>query len=123
MIYGERIRLRKHERDDLEKFVEWFNNPEVRRGISLYLPLSLDEEESWYEAMLKRPSEEQPLAIEIKESGTWKMIGNCGLFGFNWRVRFAEFGIGIGDTSYWNQGYGTEARPLKSLRRREGRDH
>ena len=29
MIYGERIRLRRDERVDLPKFVEWLNDPEV----------------------------------------------------------------------------------------------
>ena len=31
MIYGERIRLRRDERTDLPKFVEWLNDPEVCR--------------------------------------------------------------------------------------------
>ena len=29
MIYGKRVRLRGAERSDLEKFVEWINDPEV----------------------------------------------------------------------------------------------
>ena len=40
MIYGDRIRLRADERADLPRFVEWLNDPEVREGISYYLPLS-----------------------------------------------------------------------------------
>jgi len=42
----------------------------------------------------------------------WELIGNCGLFGIDWRVRQAEFGIFIGAKNYWNQGYGTEALKL-----------
>ena len=37
MIYGERIRLRRNERSDIPKFVEWLNDPEVRRYLSIRL--------------------------------------------------------------------------------------
>ena len=113
MIYGERIRLRANERADLPCFVEWLNDPEVREGISSYLPLSLAREEQWYENMLKLPRDEQPLGIEIRdEHDTWKLIGNCGFFEFNWRCRSAEVGIFIGQKSIWNKGYGTEVMRL-----------
>ena len=109
MIYGERIRLRSIERTDLAQFVEWLNDPEVRNGLMINLPLSLTEEETWYENMLKRPQVEHPLVIEIMTDDGWEPIGNCGLMGFDWQVRQAEFGIFIGAKHYWNQGYGTEA--------------
>jgi RimJ/RimL family protein N-acetyltransferase len=40
---------------------------------------------------------------------TWKLIGNCGFFNYDQRNANAEFGIMIGEKSYWNKGYGTEA--------------
>jgi len=109
MIYGENLRLRHVEREDLPKFVYWLNDPEVTQGLSIRLPLSIDEEESWYEQVLKQPAEERPLCIEVKLEDGWQLIGNCGLFTIDWRNRNAEFGIFIGDKSSWNQGYGTEA--------------
>ncbi len=112
MIYGQRIRLRKVGRQDLESFTEWLNDPQVRMGITMYLPLSLEEEEDWYEQAIKRPPAERPLAIEIRSGETWRLIGSCSLFDFDWRIRSAEFGILIGDKSCWNQGYGTEATRL-----------
>ena len=45
MIYGNRIRLRAPERVDLPLFVNWLNDPEVRRGLARYLPISTAEEE------------------------------------------------------------------------------
>ena len=108
MIYGERVRLRHVERDDLPRFVEWLNDPQVTQGLSIYIPLSMDEEQRWYEQMLKRPNEERPLCIEAKQEDDWKLIGNSGFFTIDWRNRNAEFGIFIGDRAYWNQGYGTE---------------
>jgi RimJ/RimL family protein N-acetyltransferase len=112
MIYGERIRLRAIERGDLAQFTEWLNDPEVRRGLMVNLPFSLAEEEAWFENMLKSPQAEHPLGIEIITDDGWELIGNCGLFGIDWRVRQAEFGIFIGAKQYWNQGYGTEAFKL-----------
>lgn len=109
MIYGDRIRFRAIEREDLPRFVNWLNDPEVRENLALYLPLSMSHEESWFENMLKRPQEEQPMSIEIKQEGVWKPIGNCGYFNLDWRCRSGEVGIFIGEKQLWNQGYGTEA--------------
>ena len=112
MIYGEGIRLRAADRDDLPMFVEWFNDPEVRHGLMMYLPLSMAKEEQWFEAMLKRPQDEHPLVIEIEKQDQWVSIGNCGVFDIDWRIRSAEVGIVIGEKEYWNQGHGTNAMRL-----------
>lgn len=112
MIYGNRIRLRRDERSDLPKFVEWLNDPEVRRYLSMSLPISQAGEENWFENMLKRPPEEQPFAIEIRDGDAWRLIGNCGFFEIDQRARSSEVGIFIGDKSCWNQGYGAEVMRL-----------
>jgi RimJ/RimL family protein N-acetyltransferase len=96
------------EREDLPLFVEWLNDPEVRHGLSLYVPLSMAEEEGWFENVLKGPIDERPLVIEIQDDGAWRMIGNSGFHNLEWRNRSAELGIFIGDKSCWDQGYGTE---------------
>lgn len=112
MIYGKRIRFRAPERDDLSTFVNWINDPEVRAGLSLFLPMSMAQEERWYDDMIKRPVEEHPLSIETKKGEDWIIIGNIGLFGFDSIARSAEAGILIGDRNYWNKGYGTDAMKL-----------
>lgn len=112
MIYGKRIRLRHVEQADLPRFVEWLNDPEVRQGLAMYLPLSQVEEEAWFEKMLKRSPDEQPLAIEVQARDGWEMVGNCGFFELDWRNRNAELGVVIGDKSYWNRGYGTDVMRL-----------
>ena len=112
MLYGKRIRLRSNERSDLPKFVEWLNDPEIRRFLSMSMPISESTEEQWFEKVLKRPPEEQPLGIEIKKGGGWRLIGNCGFFDINWRARSAEVGLLIGDKACWNKGYGTEVMCL-----------
>lgn len=112
MIYGKRVRLRHTEKDDLYLFVEWLNDPEVRRGLMLYLPLSIAEEQQWFENMLTSPQDERPLVIEVKTDDGWTMIGNSSFNNLDWRNRNAELGIFIGDKSFWDQGYGTEVMRL-----------
>ena len=108
MIYGKGFRLRAPEREDIPRFVAWLNDPKVRAGLILYLPISKAEEEGWFENMLKSPREEHPLVIEISEKESWKPIGNCGFHAIDWHIRSAEVGIFIGEKAYWNQGYGTD---------------
>ena len=112
MIYGERIRLAAVEREDLPLFVKWLNDAEVRNGLMMYLPMSLAQEEKWFENMLNRDVNEQPLSIEAKQGDAWVKIGNMGFFNFSHKARSAEVGIMIGNKEFWNQGYGTEAITL-----------
>jgi RimJ/RimL family protein N-acetyltransferase len=118
MIIGERIRLRRNERADISKFVAWLNDPEVRRYLSLNMPISMANEEQWFENMLKLPASEQPFAIEIrktspeKEAEAWKIIGNCSFMDIDHTALSAEVGLFIGDKSCWNKGYGTEVMRL-----------
>jgi len=113
MIYGDGIRLRAPEREDIPHFTAWVNDPEVRAGLLLVLPMSKAEEENWYEAMLTRPAAEHPMTIEIEQpDGTWLAIGNCGFHNMDWRCHSSEVGILIGEKPFWNQGYGTKAMHL-----------
>ncbi len=111
MIYNESrsLRFRAPEREDIPRWVEWLNDPEVCAGISMILPMSTPNETAWFEAMLKEPRENQILVIEVLSQDLWVPIGSCGFHEINWRNRCAEFGIMIGDKSYWNKGHGTEA--------------
>ncbi|MCJ7715403.1 MAG: GNAT family N-acetyltransferase [Anaerolineales bacterium] len=115
MIIGDQIRYRAIEKEDLPNFVTWLNDPEVRQGLSLIMPLSLAEEEEWFSGMLKKPPYEKPLAIEIQpdpKKDEWIFVGNCGLFAIDWQNRSAEIGIHIGEKKYWNKGFGTKAMCL-----------
>jgi RimJ/RimL family protein N-acetyltransferase len=115
MILGDQIRLRAIEREDLSSFVKWLNDPEVRRGLAMVMPLSLAEEEDWFVGLLKRSPFERPLAIEIQpdpQEDHWVFVGNCSFIGIDWQNRLAEIGIHIGEKDYWNQGFGTKAMDL-----------
>ena len=112
VIYGERVRLRAVEREDVRRFYDWVNDPEVTHSLTLYLPMSTLDEERWFEGASQRDPNEKPLAIEMREGENWKLIGNCGVFGIEWVQRTGELGIMIGEKSAWNKGHGTEVMKL-----------
>jgi len=108
MIYGENLRLRAIEREDIPTFLRWFNDPEVRRHLLMHEPMSYAKEERWFEEHLSQRNEFM-FAIEVKEGEAWVHIGNLGLHRIDWKNRVATFGIVIGEKAYWDRGYGTEA--------------
>lgn len=112
MINGTNVRLRAPERSDVPLFQAWLNDKEVTAGLMLSLPLSIADEEAWFDDMRKTPLEEHPLVIETRVGETWVPIGNCGLHRINFRCREAEVGIFIGEKTFWNKGLGTEAMAL-----------
>ena len=104
-IPGKTIRLRAIERSDIPAFVRWLNDPEVRQYLDMYLPMSQAQEENWFEAQLGDDGR-RILGIETLDG---VLLGNIGLHAINWKERYAELGIVIGEKEYWNQGYGTDA--------------
>lgn len=108
MIYGKATLLRRPDRDDLPHFVRWLNNPETRRYLQAFQPMSLTEEEQWFDGLLKDTSRATYFyCIAARESG--ELIGNVGLKDVDTRCRSAELGIMIGDGANQNRGYGTDA--------------
>ena len=105
MILGQKTRLRAIEREDIPTFVRWLNDPEVRRYLELYLPISKAEEENWFEAQLENESS-RVFGIETEEG---VLIGNIGLSELDWKNRNAYLGIVIAEKEYWGQGYGSDA--------------
>lgn len=108
MLHGDRVRLRAIERSDVPAFVRWMNDPEVRRGLLVFEPLSTIAEERWVEGLADRPND-RVYAVEAELEGRWRHIGNVGLHGIDLHHRRAEIGIVIGEKELWGRGYGNEA--------------
>lgn len=106
------VRLRAIEKEDLPRFVAWLNDPEVRSNLELVNPLSMAQEERWFQGVLERSPSEQPLVIEVLQGETWQPLGNCALFNIEQHDRLAEIGIFVGEKSFWNRGIGTRAMRL-----------
>jgi RimJ/RimL family protein N-acetyltransferase len=112
MILGNKIRLRAIEREDIPFFVEWLNDEEVRHNLMLYIPMSMDMEEGWFNGLAQAPMAERPLGIEVLTEERWKLIGNTSFMHIDWKDRSAEVGIFIGDKSFWSKGNGQKAMRL-----------
>lgn len=103
MIRGERVVLRAIEREDLPNYVQWFNDPVVLEYFGQYAPLSLAEEEQWYEQMLQ-DQKQRNFAIEYQG----QHIGGAGFCNIDWRNQSSEVGLLIGTTELWDHGLGRE---------------
>jgi diamine N-acetyltransferase len=103
VIRGTKIELRAIEREDLPRYVAWFNDSDVMRYFGRYEPMSLAQEEDWYETQLKR-SDARNFAVYYQG----EHIGVAGYFNIDGRVRKAEVGLVIGRKDMWNLGLGTD---------------
>jgi RimJ/RimL family protein N-acetyltransferase len=108
-LIGEKVYLRPVELEDVDRFVRWFNDPEVRATLSTSFPLSRLREREFVESLYKEHSD-VVLAIVIREGDAH--IGVAGLHGIKLPNRNATFGIAIGEKASWDKGYGTEATRL-----------
>jgi diamine N-acetyltransferase len=101
MIRGNRIILRAIERQDLPNYVEWLNDPAVLEHFGRHKPLSLAEEEQWYEQMLQDPKTCN-FAVELED----RHVGGAGFNGIDGRNASAEVGLFIGLPELWDKGLG-----------------
>jgi RimJ/RimL family protein N-acetyltransferase len=108
MLYGERVRLRAIEREDIPTFVRWLNDPQVRQYLLMFEPMSKAQEERWFEKRLDI-KDDFLFGVEARVEDQWVHIGNVGLHRVDWKNRTAVFGIVLGEKAYWGQGYGTDA--------------
>lgn len=104
-IAGKKVRLRAIERSDIPAFVRWLNDPEVTQYLQIYMPLSLAQEERWFEDQLEQ-HDQSIFGIETLDG---KLIGNVALVHIDWKNRRAGLGVMLGEKEYWGQGYGTDA--------------
>lgn len=104
MILGTRIVLRAVEREHLPNYVQWLNDPKVLEYFGYYVPLSLDQEETWYEEML---GDRTARAFSIEFDG--RHIGGAGYHRIDGRNASAEVGLFVGLPELWDKGLGSEA--------------
>lgn len=89
---------------DAPRFVKWFTDREVTRNLQRGR-ISLSDERAWIRNLPKHQVTDRVFAIEVDGIH----IGSTGLHRINRKNRSAGFGIMIGEKSYWNRGYGTDA--------------
>ena len=109
-IIGDKIYLRAIESEDVDAFVEWLNDWDVREYLSTKaLPFNKIREKEWVEGLYK---DDRNIVFGIVLKGSDRLIGNIALHGISLVNRHATLGIFIGDKTCWSKGYGTEAIKL-----------
>ncbi|MHB9033281.1 MAG: GNAT family N-acetyltransferase [Anaerolineae bacterium] len=97
--------MRAWEKNDLDAFTRWFNDPEVTINLGNAYPCASRESEEKY--MADNTSRPNLYAIVLNEGN--QLIGNCDIHNLNLADRNGEVGIVIGEKEHWSQGYGREA--------------
>ncbi len=108
-LIGKKCYLSPLNLEDADQYAQWLSDIDVGISLGCYtMQLNLKKEEKILEKMTER--NDYVFGIIDKENDT--LIGNCGLHDVNTIDGRAEFGIFIGDKSYWGKGFGKEATRL-----------
>lgn len=109
MLDGKVITLRLLERKDLEKRVEWVNNPLIRKTLMFDWPISTSKTEKWFDNQLLDNTKRNFSIIHKLDN---KLIGMTGLIDINIRHLRAQFYLTIGDEIYQGRKLPDEIIPL-----------
>jgi RimJ/RimL family protein N-acetyltransferase len=104
---GRLVRLRAREPEDEPLLYRWFNDPEVTRHLTIRYPLSHSAERAFIERVSDVGYNNASFGVETLSDS--RLIGGIGLEHVSPENRSAELGIALGDKTYWNGGYGTDA--------------
>lgn len=106
-LVGKKCYLSPIDAQDAEKFTEWLNDIELTENLTLYPHnISIENEK---EALLNLSKGHNYSIIDIEKN---ELIGNCGFTNLDNINQTSEVGLFIGNKTYWNKGYGTEALTL-----------
>jgi RimJ/RimL family protein N-acetyltransferase len=108
VVHGRRTFLRAAERSDIPAIVPWFNDYAISRFITTRAPMSMAQEERWYDSMLERQGTSAWFFL-ICRLGDDTPIGSIGLFEVDPTNGSAGIGISLGDPANFGQGLGTDA--------------
>ncbi|MGO5542853.1 GNAT family N-acetyltransferase [Blautia sp. HCP3S3_H10_1] len=103
---NEEIYLRPIEYGDIDLIVKWRNSEDVKKYFIFQGSLTKKSQEEWIDTKVKT-KEVYQFIIVIKKLE--KPIGSVYLRDVDINHGKAEFGIFIGERSYWGNGYGTIA--------------
>ena len=106
-----RVYLRALEPDDYRTTIAWRTDDEIwEMVVGRKYFVSQEYERRWMERVVSGDPREVKLAVCTVKDG--RHIGNVYLTEIDFVQRSARSGILLGDKSFWNGGYGTEATLL-----------
>lgn len=101
------VTIRKFEKEDIPKKVEWINNPENNQFLHYDIPLSVEKTERWYNSHL---GDDVRYDAIIEVDGI--PVGTIGLLSIDRKNSKAEYYIAMGETSYKGKGVAKKASRL-----------
>jgi RimJ/RimL family protein N-acetyltransferase len=110
VLTGKFVRLSAFDPEEMSKaFPRWYRNSEYQRLLNgsarpLFSPKA---ELKWMEEEVGEMSPGSYF-FSIRTLAEDKLIGELALDVVNWSGRDAFVGLSIGETEYWNKGYGTD---------------
>lgn len=102
-----KVTIRKFEKTDIPKKVEWINNPENNQFLHYDIPLSVEKTEKWFDSH-KTDNNRFDAVIEVEGVP----VGTIGLLDIDRKNSKAEYYIALGETAYKGRGVATEASDL-----------
>jgi RimJ/RimL family protein N-acetyltransferase len=110
MYFGEKVKLRAPEMDDLDDVMKHWNTLEMRRFLGNAIPASRSAEQKWLErATTLNPWKDGQLTLIIEDKKSGAFLGSTSLFDISKQSSSAEFGIAIHNPENFGKGYGTDA--------------
>ena len=104
------VRIRKFEIEDIDKKIEWINNPENNKYLHFDLPLEYDKTYEWF---IKNKDNKNRYDAIIEYTGI--PVGIVGLTNIDYKNKKCEDYLTIGDTSFKRKGIATKAGALICL--------
>ena len=111
ILEGELLYFRPMEERDVPHRVRWINDPEVRWSLNFDYPLSEVGTREWLRRVATDPSRKD--FVVCPREGDDAPIGYAGFLNIDLRNGKAETYGGIGETSYWGGGYGTDLKRVQ----------
>lgn len=101
------ITIRKFERTDIPKKVEWINNPDNNQFLHYDIPICVETTEKWFDSHM---GEDNRYDAVIEADGV--PVGTIGLLSIDRKNNKAEFYIAMGEIAYKGKGVAKEASRL-----------
>lgn len=102
-----KVSIRKFEKSDIPKKVEWVNNPENNQFLHYDIPICVEKTEKWFDSHLGEDVRYDAL-IEVDNVP----VGTVGLLEIDQKNSKAEYYIAMGEIAYKGKGVAKEASRL-----------
>ena len=101
------ITIRKFEKTDIPKKVEWINNPENNQFLHYDIPICVEKTEKWFDSHLGENTRYDAI---IEADGF--SVGTIGLLEIDRKNSKAEYYMAMGETAHKGKGVAKEASRL-----------